>query len=257
LPTTRLWHIPVSHFNEKVRWTLDLKGVDHERRAPTPPAHMAVAMWLTRGRANTVPLLELDGEAIADSTAIIAALERRYPDPPLYPADPGERARALALEDYFDEELGPYSRQLAFHEMRGDPDALQAFAGDLLPAAMAKRPRARAMAAKGAASFSALRYDAAADDAADRARAQVLAALDRLEEELEGGSGDYLVGDRFSIADLTAAALFVPVVKPPQGPVLPSMPESYERWRAPLASRPGYRWVEEIFRRHRRDARRP
>jgi glutathione S-transferase len=254
---TRLWHIPVSHYNEKVRWALDLKGVDHDRRAPMPPAHMAVAMWLTRGGASTFPLLELDGNAVADSTAIIEALERRYPDPPLYPADPEERTRALALEEYFDEELGPYSRQLAFHEMRGDPDALRVFAGGLLPASLVSRPRARAMAANGAARFSALRYDAATEDAADHSRAKVLAALDRLEEELENGSGEYLVGDGFSIADLTAAALFVPVVNPPEGPELPRMPATYEEWRGPLASRPGFVWVQQIFARHRRNPRRP
>ena len=35
-----LWHIPVSHYNEKVRWALDWKGIEHERRAPPPPLHM-------------------------------------------------------------------------------------------------------------------------------------------------------------------------------------------------------------------------
>jgi hypothetical protein len=29
------------------------------------------------------------------------------------------------------------------------------------------------------------------------------------------------------------------------------MPEAYERFRAPLRERRGYRWVQEIFRRHR------
>ena len=78
-----LWHIPVSHYNEKVRWALEFKGVDHERKAPPPPAHIPAAMWLTRGGSSTFPVLDLDGRRIGDSTAIIAALERSYPDPPL------------------------------------------------------------------------------------------------------------------------------------------------------------------------------
>ena len=88
-----LWHIPVSHYNEKVRWALDLKGVAAERRAPPPGLHMAIALWLTRGRNKTFPVLELDGRAIGDSTAIIAALEERYPEPALYPAADADRRR--------------------------------------------------------------------------------------------------------------------------------------------------------------------
>ena len=106
-----LWHIPVSHYSEKARWALDHKRVEHERRAPLPGAHILEALWLTRGSAKTLPVLRLDGRNIGDSTAIIAALEVRYPEPPLYPDDPDERRRALDLEDFFDEELGPQIRR--------------------------------------------------------------------------------------------------------------------------------------------------
>ena len=88
---------------------------------------MAISLLLTRGREKTFPVLTLDGESIGDSTAIIAALERRYPEPPLYPEDPAERDRALALEDFFDEELGPHSRLLAFHHMIDEPEARAEF----------------------------------------------------------------------------------------------------------------------------------
>jgi hypothetical protein len=33
-----LWHIPISHYNEKARWALAYKGVEHERRTPLPGA---------------------------------------------------------------------------------------------------------------------------------------------------------------------------------------------------------------------------
>src|SRR5215211_284899 len=107
--TPVLWQIKVSHYNEKARWALDFKRVPHKRRAPMPlfgSAPAAVAMT----RRPTFPVLRLDGRAIGDSTAIIAALEERFPEPPLYPADPADRERALALEDFFDEELGPHIR---------------------------------------------------------------------------------------------------------------------------------------------------
>ena len=107
LPT--LWQIDVSHYSEKARWALAWKGVEHRRRSPVPGAHMAVALWLTRGAHYTFPVLSIDGQRIGDSTAIVAALEERYPEPPLYPTDIADRRRALELEEFFDEELGPTS----------------------------------------------------------------------------------------------------------------------------------------------------
>ena len=98
---TVLWQIEISHYNEKVRWALDYKGVPHRRRAPMPGLlHPLVA--LAKTRRPTLPVLELDGRSIGDSTRIIGALEHRFPEPPLYPDDPGERRRALELEDFFD-----------------------------------------------------------------------------------------------------------------------------------------------------------
>ena len=131
-----LWHTTLSHYGEKVRWALDHKRIDHRRRAVPPGAHMAVAYALTRGRGYTIPLLQIDGEVLGDSTAIIAALEARRPDPPLYPPDPAERRRALELEEFFDEELGPYTRRLGFHELRAAPDAMATIAAAMLPAGL-------------------------------------------------------------------------------------------------------------------------
>lgn len=253
----RLWHIPVSHYNEKVRWALELKGVEHDRRAPIPGTHPAFAFLLTRGRSATFPLLEIDGGAIGDSTAIIAELERRFPDPPLYPPDPAERERALALEEHFDEELGPYSRRLAFHFLRDDPGAAAKFAVGMLPGSLAAEGFVGKAMGRVASGFVGLRYGASDDAAAEEARVRVEAALDRLEAELARGGGEYLAGDSFSVADLTAASLFVPVVIPAEGPTLPPMPGEYETWRNGLSDRAGYRWVEEMFRRHRGEARRP
>ena len=67
-------------------------------------------------------MLQIDGRGIGDSTEIIAELEARFPEPPLYPADAEQRRRALELEDFFDEELGPHMRLLAFHELGRDPE---------------------------------------------------------------------------------------------------------------------------------------
>src|SRR5207247_7081080 len=106
------------------------KLIAHVRRAAAPGRHQAIADRRSGGRP--LPVLVLDGGAIGDSTRIIEALERLRPEPPLYPADPEERRRALEIEDFFDEELGPHCRLLVIHHML--PDAtllLGAFAPDL------------------------------------------------------------------------------------------------------------------------------
>lgn len=248
-----LWHIGISHYSEKARWALDYKGVRHERRAPVPGLHIPLAFWLTRGRAATLPILELDGRVISDSTAIIAALEHRHPDPALYPEDPADRARALALEDWFDRELGPYIRRVVFHEVGRDGASVSEIAAQATPELSARLggtvvPYTRAL--------TSLRYLAASERGAERARNRVLAALDRLEAEL--GGEEYLVGGRFTVADLTAAALLYPLALPSEGPrVIDRMPEAYETFRASVRDRPGYRWVEEMFRRHRRRSSEP
>ena len=103
-----LWQLTISPYSEKVRWALADKGVAHERRAPAPGLHMAVALWLTGGRTATLPVLELDGRAIGDSTAIIGALEERYPEPALLPPDPADRAAIRLLCARFDDLGDPY-----------------------------------------------------------------------------------------------------------------------------------------------------
>jgi glutathione S-transferase len=249
-PRPTLWHIAVSHYNEKARWALDYKEIPHKRRAVSVPGlHIPASLWLTRGAGQTFPVLEIDGQGIGDSTEIIAVLEGRFPEPPLYPADPQQRRRALELEDFFDEELGSHLRLLAFHELGKDPERFQAVIERTTPGPLSK---ASGGAVAYARTYTGLRFGVKSELAAELARGKVIAALDRLEAEL--GSNEYLAGDSFSVADLTAAALFYPLVLPDEGP-LPEEeppPAGIESFRAPLKERPGYQWVEEMFRRHRR-----
>jgi glutathione S-transferase len=249
-PKPILWHIAISHYSEKARWALAYKGVEHERRAPQPGWHMAVALRLTRGKHKTLPVLQLDGMRIGDSSAVIAALEKRFPEPRLYPEDHAIRTRALELEEWFDEELGPPMRLLAWHEMTHDQARLENL---MVQQSALPLARARRAAAATARSFVNLRFGVKSEEAAERARHAIVAGLDHLEQEL--GDRDYLAGDSFSVADLTAASLFYPLVLPPEGPQgLADPPEPFERFRAPLKERRGYQWVEEMFRRHRESA---
>lgn len=245
-----LWHIGVSHYSEKVRWALAWKGVEHERREPPPPAHMALALWWSRGQHKTFPVLELDGRRICDSTAIIGALEARYPQSPLYPDHPIERRRALDLEDFFDEGLGPAARLLGWHHLRRDPERMAQLTAQNLPPGLREFEPARKGITAFASTFVNLRFRVA-DEAAERqARETIVAAADRLELELDGG--EHLVGDAFSVADLTAASLFYPIVLPPEGPSLPAAPDSVQPFLSDLRERPSWAWVERTFASYRK-----
>ena len=246
--STTLWHIPLSHYNEKARWALDYKGVPHLRKAPPTGFYGPWALWLTRGRQRRLPVLDLDGTVVPDSTAIIAALEERWPEPPLYPDDPADRQRALELEDYFDEQLAPAIRVFGWQHILAQPGG---FANALVPDASDKVKRRLNVAMRPAAGVV-LRHDYGIHaDAAEQARRTILAAMDRVEAEL--GDGEYLVGDRFGVADLTAASLFTPVMRPEGRPHLPAgdQPAEVAAFAAELDARPGGRWVHEMYRRHR------
>jgi glutathione S-transferase len=249
-----LIQLDISHYSEKVRWALDYKRVPHVRRSPLPGTHIPISFALTRGKSVYLPLLQMDGRTIADSTAILAAIEQRYPDPPLYPADPELRRRALELEDFFDEELGPHARLLPFHELTNEPEMFAEVAAEAVPGPLGN---AKALVGLYARTYTGLRFGVRDDAAAALAREKIVAALDRLDAELAANRGEYLVGESLSVADITAASLFYPVIGPDEGP-LPAdspTPPALERFRDELRGRRGYRWVEEMFRRHRHPAR--
>jgi glutathione S-transferase len=240
-----LWHLKVSHYNEKARWALDYKRIPHARRAAPPGRHRAIAQRLTG--AKTFPVMVLDGEAIGDSTEIIEALERRYPEPPLYPADPEARQRALEIEEFFDEELGPHMRLLVISQMLPSAKViLGAFFPDL---GISRRLAARAM-------FPLHRRRVVADFGIDDvsvelAWAKVRAAGECFQEEIQPSG--YLVGNSFTVADLTAAAIVAPAIAPEQFPY-PQPQRGHPllaEVRTAFAESGLLDWAYEMYARHR------
>jgi len=240
-----LLHFRVSHYNEKVRWALDHKRWPHTRTALVPGFHVARVRWLTG--QQLLPVLELDGRLLTGSSRIIEELERLRPDPPLYPDDAADRERALAIEAHFDREVAPDLRRLFWAAYVDHPDACarvaaDGFSGLTRAAWRAALPLMRPLLARG------IGLDAA-QIAATRGR--LAAHFDRLEAAI--GAGGYLAGDRFSIADLAAAAVLTAIVRPPEFPYpLPEpWPPEFVDLRASVAGRRGFRWVLDLYARHR------
>jgi glutathione S-transferase len=224
---------------------LDFKRVPHIRHSMIPGFHVATVKRMT-GKTH-VPVLKLNGNAIADSSRIIEALEHAYPEPALYPADPGERRRALELEDYFDEELGPYIRRWIFHVILPYPKFVRA--------AFVSHASAAAQLAQRAMSpligVIMRRQMDISPATAEVARNKTMAAMDRLEHELQPSG--FLVGDHFTVADLTAAALLSPLVRPPEFPYkTPApVPEPLAKIRDSVSTHSAFQWTLQTYRQHR------
>jgi glutathione S-transferase len=95
-----LYRAPFSTNVERVALALAHKGlevtsveVDKEDRTPVQEV----------SGQSLVPVIDDGGEAISDSTAILAHLEERYPDPPIFPSDPARRTEMELFIDWFNE----------------------------------------------------------------------------------------------------------------------------------------------------------
>ncbi len=241
-----LHQFPYSHFNEKVRWALAYKGLEHRRINYLPGPHMPAIRKLS-GQTQT-PVLRIDGEPLAGSAQIIERLEQIAPDPALYPAEPKARAEALQLQNRLDAELGPNIRRALFSVMvdEGAYTCRMFSEGKSLAVRLAYRasyPLAKGLIKKG---------NGVTDQASiDRAYELTAAIFDDIAERV--ADTGYLVGENFSIADLTAAALMAPAVNPGDCEMTrpEPMPESIRRFLARWADHPGSAWVRAIYAKHR------
>lgn len=96
------------------------------------------------------------------------------------------------------------------------------------------------------------RFEISAESAL-KSREKMIATIDRLEREISPSG--YLVGDSFTVADLTAASLLYAVARPAEFPYAmiadDDLPASLRDLLDSLAERPGGRWIAEMYRRHR------
>ena len=90
----------------RVRIALAEKGIEYETVEVDLDDRPA---WIyEKNPLGRVPVLEEDTFVLAESAVIDEYLDDRYPDPPLWPADPAERALGRMLVFRFDELSRPY-----------------------------------------------------------------------------------------------------------------------------------------------------
>jgi len=240
-----LHQFPFSHFNEKARWALAYKDVDYERQSYLPGPHMPQIKKLS-GQPQT-PVLDWQGDIVAGSAAIIDRLEAEISEKPLYPGDAELKEQALAKQAEFDAELGPATRTVLFSAMINEGGYMTSMfstgrAGPVRMFYRATFPLAKGLIAKG--------NGVNAENIA-RCRDTTAKFLDQI-AEASSASG-YLVGDSFTVADLTAAALCAPLANPthvdmsrPQ-----PVPDSIQAILDDYVDHPAIAWVNRMYELHR------
>ena len=93
---------------------LDVEYVDHD------PADRAAIRALSG--QDLVPVVEIDGEVVVDSSRIVERLERFAPDAPLFPADPAERANVVLFVEWFDQVWKRPPNEIVAELESGAPD---------------------------------------------------------------------------------------------------------------------------------------
>ena len=141
----KLCGFPISNYYNKVHIAMLEKGLPFELDAECKPSQKDE--FLARTPMGKVPFLELDGGAqLAESQVICEYLEEAYPQKPLYPRDPLERARVRELISILELHVELQARRLYGQVFFGRPpdEALkEAVEKDLVKGIRAFRMRAK------------------------------------------------------------------------------------------------------------------
>lgn len=119
-----LYRAPFSTNVERVALALAHKGLEIESVVIDYDDRSQVEEISGQG---LVPVIDDDGEVVIDSTRILRHLERRYPDPPLFPSDPARGAEMDLFLDWFNEvwKTAPNNIELLLGEEEPDKDAIE------------------------------------------------------------------------------------------------------------------------------------
>jgi maleylacetoacetate isomerase len=126
----RIWRIPFSTNVERVALALGYKDLS-VKWVDVDPADRGEVERLSG--QPLVPVLELDGRVLVDSTAIIEELERVHRDPPLYPMDAARRAEVEIFVDWFNRvwKRPPNELEAELGKPEPDPARIERLGGEI------------------------------------------------------------------------------------------------------------------------------
>ena len=229
-----LHQFPISHYCEKVRWALDYKGLPYQVKNHLPGLHLRKIQQMAPG--SSVPLIRCGEDIVQGSAAIITYLDQHFPERRLTPVAESQREEALRWEAFCDEQVGPHVRRYCYHTLLEYPDLVIPFfaqGGPFWGKLFLKGvfPKLQLLMRKGM----------------KIREPEVTESRKLLEESIEVLAREYaerpfLVGEKFTRADLAAASLLGPLIMPPEyGLQWPdTMPEPLQSWvdqQVPLLSR--------------------
>jgi glutathione S-transferase len=200
--------IPLSHYCEKARWALDRVGVRYREEPHAPLVHRLFTM---RHGGGTVPMLLHRSRRLIDSTDILRYADAAGGGDLLYPLDPALRAEVESLEALFDTQLGPHSRRWAYAHLLSHSALIRSLWTQRAPKLEATLLKVVAPLVRRLVRTS---YRIT-PTSSERSLQHVRAVFQKVETRLTQGRR-FLVGERFSAADLTFAALAAPMLLPAQ-----------------------------------------
>ncbi|HEY3075448.1 MAG TPA: glutathione S-transferase family protein [Burkholderiales bacterium] len=134
----------ISNYFCKVRIAMLEKGVPFELDPTCRPSQKEE--FLARTPMGKVPFIEIDGAELCESQVICEYLEEAFPEKPLYPRHPLERARVRELVTLMELHVELVARRLYGQVFFGQPaneEVKQAAEKDLLKGIRAVRARAK------------------------------------------------------------------------------------------------------------------
>ena len=128
----KLYGFPLSPFVRKVMVAAREKGLEYEL-VPANPSQPSEE-FLKVSPFSKIPALSDGDFCLADSTAIVTYLEAKHPEPPLLPAEPQARGRAIWFEEVADTVFIPAGAPIVIHRFlrpqlfgtEGDEEAAKA-----------------------------------------------------------------------------------------------------------------------------------